>query len=66
MCWAKSPNIPPPPPPAQESKQPATAAFAKRKNPYGTSAVAGGTLLTQDAGTTRGALNTGAPTLLGG
>ena len=66
MCWAKSPNIPPPPPPVQESKQPATAVFAKRKNQYAMNAPSGGTLLTSDAGTTRGALNTGAPTLLGG
>jgi hypothetical protein len=62
MCFS-SPNIPDPPPPAQEGKQPATEALKRKK---GSQVVAGGSLLTSPSGVTNGALNTGAPTLLGG
>lgn len=60
MC--SSPKIPGPPPPEQEVKQPEMAVRSKRKG----NTLSGGTLLTSPSGVTQSALNTGAPTLLGG
>lgn len=63
MCFS-SPDIPDPPPQQQESKQPATEALKRKKGSQ--PVVAGGTLLTGPSGVANSALNTGAPTLLGG
>jgi len=62
MCFS-SHNIPDPPPPAQEGKQPSTDALNRKKRQP---VVNGGSYLTSSSGVANGALNTGAPTLLGG
>lgn len=63
MCMS-TPDIPDPPPPTQEVKPPGTDSLqrGKRKN----ATMSGGSLLTGPSGVTSSALNTGAPTLLGG
>lgn len=61
MCFG-GPDIPPPPPPPQDTKQPETTALKKKRTP----STQGGTLLTSPSGVAGQALNTGAPTLLGG
>lgn len=61
MCVSK-PNVPDAPPALQQAQVP-DAASLKKKRP---SSMTGGTLLTSPTGIAGSALNTGAPTLLGG
>lgn len=61
MCMS-SPKVPKQQP-VQEAKQPDATTLLRRKQRAGLS---GGTLLTGPSGVTSSALNTGAPTLLGG
>lgn len=63
MCMS-SPDIPDAPPPTQPVKQPESVALSRAKR--NSSTMAGGTLLTGPSGIAQAALNTGAPTLLGG
>ncbi len=63
MCTS-SPDIPPPPPPVQDTKQPEVNSLKKDRKLAG--GMAGGTLLTSPSGVSNAALNTAAPTLLGG
>jgi hypothetical protein len=63
MCLS-TPDIPAPPPPLQEAKTPELNTLSKARRAAG--GMAGGTLLTGPSGVTGAALNTAAPTLLGG
>lgn len=60
MCMSK-PNIPKTPDP-QAAQQPDMAALMRGRNK---GAANGGSILTSPSGVSRGALTTGAPTLLG-
>lgn len=64
MCMS-TPSLPPPPPAVQESKQPEVNTLNRDRKRIA-NGMAGGTLLTSPSGISGSALNTSAPTLLGG